>query len=73
MGENKSNKGYVNTYELNDGNIKQLRTLRFELPTTEWVDFVMLNRTQKDFVHDFDVVYGSVALYEELEEELNAQ
>lgn len=27
----------------------------------EWVDFVMQNRTQKDFVHDYDIVYGPVA------------
>ena len=27
----------------------------------EWVDFVMQNRTQKGFVHTFDIVYGPVA------------
>ena len=26
-----------------------------------WVDFVMQNRTQKDFKHDYDIVYGPVA------------
>lgn len=26
-----------------------------------WVDFVMQNRTQKDFKHDYDMVYGPVA------------
>lgn len=41
--------------------IKNLNALLFESPTEEWVDFVMNNRTNKDFNHDFDVVYGPVA------------
>ena len=53
--------GYVNVYELDEDLIKSLKTLLFESPTEEWVDFVMNNRTNKDFNHDFDVVYGPVA------------
>ena len=41
--------------------IKELNTLFFNNPTEEWVDFVMKNRTQKDFQHNYDVVYGPVA------------
>ena len=33
----------------------------FESPTDEWVDFVMANRTNKDFIHSYDIVYGPVA------------
>lgn len=53
--------GYVNIYEFDNNLIKSLKTLLFESPTEEWVDFVMSNRTNKDFYHDFDIVYGPVA------------
>ena len=35
--------------------------LIFERPTEEWVDFVMKNRTERGFTHDYDIVYGPVA------------
>ena len=53
--------GYVNIYEFDNNLIKSLKALLFESPTEEWVDFVMNNRTNKDFNHDFDIVYGPVA------------
>ena len=61
MKEGKSNIGYVNVYELNEHKVKSFHTLIFQEPTEEWVDFVMLNRTQKDYVHSYDIVYGPVA------------
>lgn len=53
--------GYVNIYEFDNNLTKSLKTLLFESPTEEWVDFVMNNRTNKNFNHDFDIVYGPVA------------
>lgn len=53
--------GYVNVYELADILPDDIKQLRFETPTEEWVDFVMLNRTEKGFEHSFDIVYGPVA------------
>ena len=53
--------GYVNVYEFDEKLINGINALLFESPTEEWVDFVMNNRTNKDFNHDFDVVYGPVA------------
>ena len=41
--------------------MNSLNAMLFESPTEEWVDFVMNNRTNKDFYHDFDIVYGPVA------------
>jgi hypothetical protein len=35
--------------------------LKFDEPTEVWVDFVMKNRIQRDFNHDYDIVYGPVA------------
>jgi len=61
MDESKQKKGYVNVYDISEVLPSSLRQLIFLSPTEEWVDFVMLNRTEKDFVHDYDIVYGPVA------------
>ena len=61
MNENEVNHGYVNVFKLDEKALQTLNCLVFHAPTEEWVDFVMKNRTQKGFVHAYDVVYGPVA------------
>lgn len=61
MREDNQHKGYVNVYELDTQSLKDYNTLSFPTPSEEWVDFVMANRTQEDFTHDYDIVYGPVA------------
>lgn len=61
MRENHSTCGYVNVYELDEQKLPKLKTLIFPEPTKEWAEFVLTNRTQSDFTHDFDIVYGPVA------------
>lgn len=61
MEEHKAIRGYVNKYTLNKDKVKGLNQLSFDEPTEEWLDFVMANRTNKDFVHSYDIVYGPVA------------
>lgn len=61
MGECKVSKGYVCEYEFDESALQNLKALIFDTPTDEWVDFVMQNRTQKNFVHEYDLVYGPVA------------
>ena len=61
MNENEVNHGYVNVFELDKKALQTLNSLVFHAPTEEWVDFVMKNRTQKGFVHSYDIVYGPVA------------
>ena len=53
--------GYVNVYELAEPLPENIKQLRFDSPTDEWVDFVMRNRTERGFEHSFDIVYGPVA------------
>ena len=53
--------GYVNVYELDDEAINRLKTLIFKKANEEWVNFVMKNRTERNFTHDYDIVYGPVA------------
>ena len=52
---------YVNVYELDEEKLSDLKKLVFSEPTEEWANFVMANRTQKGFTHDYDIVYGPVA------------
>lgn len=54
-------KGVINIYEFDPSSMKELKILRFTEPTEEWLDFVMANRTNKDYRHDYDIVYGPVA------------
>lgn len=61
MREDNQHKGSVNVYELDTQSLKDYNTLSFPTPSEEWVDFVMANRTQEDFTHDYDIVYGPVA------------
>lgn len=61
MKDNEASVGYVNVYELDDEYIKRMRLLIFDKPTEEWVNFVMKNRTERGFAHDYDIVYGPVA------------
>lgn len=53
--------GYVNVYELDDNALACMKSLLFEKATEEWVNFVMRNRTERNFNHDYDIVYGPVA------------
>ena len=55
------NRGYVNVYEFDPDAMQTLKTVAFQTPTEEWVDFVMANRMQEGFTHDYDIVYGPVA------------
>lgn len=59
--EKNADKGYINEYEFDKGALGKFNSLIFENPTDEWVDFVMANRTNKDFIHSYDIVYGPVA------------
>ena len=54
-------KGFVNEYELDLETLKQFHCAFFDSPTDEWLDFVMSNRLDRNFTHDYDVVYGPVA------------
>ena len=54
-------KGFVNIYNFDEKALKYLKCLIFDSPTENWVDFVMNNRTQKGFEHEYDIVYGPVA------------
>ena len=53
--------GYVNVYEFQQSALESVKSLVFKQPNEEWVDFVMQNRMNPNFHHDYDLVYGPVA------------
>ena len=53
--------GYINVYDFDEKYLDNFNSLLFPEPTEEWAEFVMENRTNKDFAHDYDIVYGPVA------------
>lgn len=61
MQEIQSAVGYVNVYDFDESSLTMLKALIFDGPSIEWADFVLANRTQKSFIHDYDIVYGPVA------------
>ena len=61
MNERNVDYGYVNVFELDEMSMSGLKCLIFESANEEWLDFVMMNRTQRGFAHSYDIVYGPVA------------
>lgn len=57
----KGGMGYVNVYEWDEACASYLDVLHFTGPTEEWLGFVMANRTDINFRHAHDIVWGSVA------------
>lgn len=52
--------GGVSRYRFEDGREAQLKVLKFDAYTEEWLDFILSCRTGKDTT-DFDLVVGGVA------------
>ena len=61
MKEQGEKQGFVNVFEFDEKALQSLNCLTFLSATEAWLDFVMQNRTQKEFTHNYDIVYGPVA------------
>lgn len=61
MSEQRLAQGFVNIFEFDESALQTLNCLIFHSPTEAWLDFVMQNRTKKDYSHSYDIVYGPVA------------
>lgn len=53
--------GYVNIYKYDSSIESRLNVLSFETPSEKWLDFVMANRMDKLYTHNYDIVKGPVA------------
>ena len=58
---NKQPLGFVNVYEFQESALELVKSLTFKQADEEWVDFVMQNRLNPNFCHDYDIVFGPVA------------
>lgn len=54
-------RGFVNIYEYDETAEENLKVLTFGKPDEEWLDFVMANRMDRYYIHDYDIVRGPVA------------
>lgn len=57
------NSGFVSIFEAPDNllQLPELKILKFESADHAWLDFVMKNRNDLTFHHDYDLVAGAVA------------
>ncbi len=54
--------GYVNTYIFNVKQAEEtLNVKKFDGASEEWIDFVLKNRIEEGFSHNYDIVIGPVA------------
>ena len=51
--------GIVSRYEFDENGFKELKVLKFESYSEEWLDFIQVCRSGKDST-DYDIVVGSV-------------
>jgi hypothetical protein len=62
LSDSNTNQGYINIYTFDDIKASaNLKIKQFEDATEEWLDFVMANRRDSNFTHDYDIVIGPVA------------
>lgn len=54
-------RGWLNIYEYDAEVEAGLAVLTFDNPDEDWLDFVMSNRMDRNFTHNYDIVKGPVA------------
>lgn len=54
-------KGIVCEYEFDENGCDDLAIRRFPEPSFEWIDFVVANRSDVTYRHDYDLVVGKIA------------
>ena len=54
-------KGIVCEYEVDENGCDDLAIRRFPEPSLEWIDFVVANRSDVTYRHDYDLVVGKIA------------
>jgi hypothetical protein len=54
------NDGVISEYEFDETNLSQLKVIKFDTYSEEWLNFIILCRSGKD-KSDYDIVIGGVA------------
>ena len=53
--------GFVSVYEINETEMGKLRILHFDRTDSDWLRFVVKNRTGQEIPADWDIIIGPVA------------
>jgi hypothetical protein len=61
IGETSRLTAYVYTYEFNLREEDKLKIKRFDAADREWLKFIIVNRTNRERQHDYDLVIGPTA------------
>lgn len=63
MKANQNKNGFVNEYLIDDDLLQNetLKILKFDCADASWLNFVVRNRSDRNFTHDYDFVFGKVA------------
>lgn len=56
----RGNSGVITEYEFDDASLAELKVLKFDAYSEDWLDFIMVCRNGKD-ASEYDVVIGGVA------------
>lgn len=56
----RGNSGVITEYEFDDASLAELKVLKFDTYSEDWLDFILLCRRGQD-TSDYDVVIGGVA------------
>ena len=51
----------LNAYALDENVFQQLKILKFDKYSLDWLDFVVSCRKDAGFVHDYDIIIGKIA------------
>ncbi|MBP5401638.1 MAG: DUF3990 domain-containing protein [Treponema sp.] len=62
-GTEQNQKGFISEYDAADNllSLPELKIKKFNNADEEWLDFVIENRRNANFSHNYDIVYGPVA------------
>ncbi len=61
-GGDDSCKAVVSVYEFNDEDARNvLKVKDFPVASMEWLDFILICRSQKNYIHGYDLVTGKIA------------
>jgi hypothetical protein len=54
-------KAFISLYEFDEANYQDLKVIHFPEPSAEWLKMVCACRSDKDYVHGYDIITGKIA------------
>jgi hypothetical protein len=54
-------KAVISIYEFDEANYQYLKAIHFPEPSAEWLKMVCVCRSDKDYIHGYDIITGKIA------------